>query len=39
MLLAIQREKNIKRWLRKWKIELIEDMNSNWDDLWDQITL
>ena len=30
---AVQREKNIKHWLRKWKIELIEKMNPNWDDL------
>ena len=35
---AIQREKNIKHWVRKWKIELIEGANPNWDDLWDQIT-
>jgi putative endonuclease len=30
---AVQREKNIKHWPRKWKIELIEKMNPNWDDL------
>jgi putative endonuclease len=27
---AIQREKNIKHWLRQWKIELIEKMNPAW---------
>ena len=30
---AIQREKQIKGWLRKRKIELIESINPNWDDL------
>lgn len=31
---AIQREKQIKRWLRKWKIELIEESNPDWKDLY-----
>lgn len=30
---AIQREKLIKRWLRKWKLELIEETNPDWKDL------
>jgi putative endonuclease len=30
---AIRREKTIKRWPRKWKIELIEHENSKWRDL------
>ncbi|HEY4943643.1 MAG TPA: GIY-YIG nuclease family protein [Rhizomicrobium sp.] len=30
---AIQRETNIKRWKRAWKIALIEKNNPNWDDL------
>jgi putative endonuclease len=30
---AIQRESSIKRWKRDWKIELIESINPNWDDL------
>ncbi len=30
---AIQRETNIKRWKRAWKIALIEKMNPTWDDL------
>ncbi len=34
MLLAIQREKNIKHWVRQWKIELIESLNPTWADLW-----
>ena len=32
--LAIQREKNIKHWPRRWKIDLIEGMNPGWRDLW-----
>ena len=32
---AIAREKHIKKWNRKWKIELIEKMNFNWDDLYE----
>jgi putative endonuclease len=31
---AIQREKNLKRWLRKWKLELIEASNPEWQDLY-----
>ena len=31
---AITREKNIKKWKRKWKIELIEELNPNWKDLY-----
>jgi putative endonuclease len=30
---AIKREKQIKRWLRKWKLELIERTNPTWRDL------
>lgn len=31
---AIEREKAIKRWKRQWKINLIEQKNPNWDDLY-----
>jgi putative endonuclease len=34
---AIQREKNIKHWSRKWKIDLICSMNPDWRDLWDDV--
>jgi putative endonuclease len=34
---AQQRERNLKRWKRAWKIELIEKENPNWDDLYEQI--
>lgn len=30
---AIQREKTFKHWPRKWKVQLIESTNPNWDDL------
>lgn len=30
---AIQREKNIKEWNRKWKIDLIESINPGWHGL------
>ena len=30
---AIKREKQLKNWNRKWKIELIEKENPNWEDL------
>jgi putative endonuclease len=30
---ALQREKQLKRWTRKWKIELIERVNPEWRDL------
>jgi putative endonuclease len=32
---AIQREKNIKHWPRKWKLDLIEKDNPEWKDLYD----
>ncbi len=35
---AIQREKNIKHWSRKWKLDLIENKNPDWRDLYDEIT-
>jgi putative endonuclease len=34
---AIQREKRLKDWKRKWKVQLIEKMNSNWEDLYHAI--
>ncbi len=34
---AIQREKNIKHWPRKWKLDLIRSMNPEWSDLWEVI--
>ena len=34
---AIQRERNMKHWPRKWKVRLILATNPNWDDLYDQL--
>jgi len=34
---AIQREKTIKKWNRKWKMKLIEKENSEWKDLFDNL--
>lgn len=34
---AILREKQLKKWRRQWKINLINKQNSSWQDLWDQI--
>lgn len=31
---AIEREKRLKKWDRKWKIELIESENPEWNDLY-----
>jgi predicted GIY-YIG superfamily endonuclease len=30
---AIAREKQLKKWNRKWKLELIEKINHEWNDL------
>ena len=31
---AIRREKQIKKWARHWKVELIQKMNPRWRDLY-----
>ena len=31
------REKRMKKWNRAWKIELIEKMNSDWKDLYENL--
>ena len=36
---AIVREKQIKKWHRRWKIELIEKTNKNWRDLYEEIAV
>ena len=35
---AIAREKQLKKWRRQWKINLIEKRNPNWKDLYWEIT-
>jgi putative endonuclease len=34
---AISREKQIKKWNRSWKIELIQSMNPDWRDLYEDV--
>jgi putative endonuclease len=34
---AITREKQLKKWNRAWKLRIIEEMNPNWDDLFEQL--
>jgi putative endonuclease len=35
---AIIREKRLKKWKRQWKIDLIEQMNPEWKDLYFELT-
>jgi putative endonuclease len=34
---AINREKQIKKWKREWKIRLIKEMNPTFKDLYDEV--
>ena len=34
---AIEREKQIKKWNRAWKLRLIKKMNPNWIDLYNSL--
>ena len=34
---AILREKQMKKWRRQWKIELIEEKNPHWNDLYEDL--
>ena len=34
---AIEREKTLKNWKREWKLELIENSNPIWQDLYETI--
>jgi putative endonuclease len=36
---AIIRERRMKKWKRQWKIELIEQSNPNWEDVFDSLSL
>ncbi len=35
---AARRERRLKNWCRQWKINLIEQMNPMWRDLYDEIS-
>ncbi|MCP4470199.1 MAG: GIY-YIG nuclease family protein [Gammaproteobacteria bacterium] len=35
---ALRREKQIKTWQRKWKLNFIEKSNPDWNDLYPEIT-
>lgn len=37
MTAAVTREKQLEKWNRAWKIELIERTNPHWRDLWPEI--
>jgi len=37
IVLAIQREKSLKRYRREWKMKLIESFNPTWMDLYEKI--
>ena len=37
MVAAITREKQLKKWRRAWKLELIEEKNADWRDLYAEI--
>lgn len=34
---AITREKQIKKWNRAWKLNMIEEQNPNWNDLFETL--
>jgi putative endonuclease len=34
---AIEREKQLKKWNRNWKIKLIEEVNRDWNDLYEEL--
>ena len=37
IIVAIQREKTLKHWVRRWKLNLIESQNPGWRDLWEDV--
>jgi putative endonuclease len=37
LMAAVEREKQMKKWKRAWKIELIEKDNPDWHDLFEEL--
>lgn len=37
VMAALEREKQIKKWKRQWKLELIEKQNPEWKDLYNDL--
>ena len=37
ILVAIGREKQLKKWNRRWKLRLIEERNPKWEDLYGKL--
>ena len=35
---AIRREKQLKKWRREWKLDLVRRANPSWRDLWDDVS-
>jgi len=36
---AFMRERQLKKWNRSWKLQVIEQMNPTWRDLWDDLSV
>ena len=36
---AITREKQLKNWKREWKINLVDSMNREWNELYDELVM
>ena len=36
---ALTRERQVKKWNRTWKLELIERRNASWSDLYEELSL
>lgn len=36
---AFRRERQIKKWKRRWKVQMIEERNPDWRELYDEVRL
>jgi putative endonuclease len=39
LLQACEREARVKKWKREWKMNKIEALNPNWEDLYDRVNV